>query len=388
MTIRMRVSAKLACASILGLLCSAMFVPAMAQSTREKFPADLQPFLDGVPDKLVNALWELRQGPPGTLVWKDGGGALGDAERKAYWSKWEKLTGWKVQNAAPSANPPDVEAQVQSGDPQFDVFETKSGANAILEERQGLLEQLDPELFDPIFAKFPKGYLHSKYWLEYTKSTGIVIWNLKKWPLSGKHPTDVTDLFNTKDFPGKRCFYKFLNATGTLEYPLLADGVDRDKLFPLDVTRALKKLDTIRGDIVWWTGGAQSVQFVLEGECDIGITWHGRAAALFLANPNTPLGIVWKNAQVGNAPFAIVKGTKRLKAAQAALAYAFTPKQMCELLNNVGYGVPLDESCLTDFAKKWAVTAEKIPLIIPADNEWYLKNYTEATDQFNGWLQK
>ncbi|HWK97283.1 MAG TPA: extracellular solute-binding protein [Pseudolabrys sp.] len=359
-----------------------------AASSRDKFPKELQPLLEGASDALTDALWELRQGPSGTVVWKDGGGALGEAERKAYWDGFEKLTNWKVQNVAPSANPPDVEAQVQSGDPQFDVFETKSGANAMLEQQQNLLEPLDPKLFGPIFAKFPKGYLHSTHWLEYTKSTGILIWNTKRWPKSGKHPTDITDLFNTKDFPGKRCLYKFLNATGTLEYPLLADGVPKDKLWPLDVNRALKKLDTIRNDIVWWTGGAQSVQLVLDGECDMGVTWHGRAANLFKQDPNTPLGVVWKNAEVGNAPFAIVKGTKRAKAAQAALAYAYTPKNMCTLLNTLGYGVPIDESCLTDFAKTWAVTADKIPLILPVDNDWYLKHYATATDQFNAWLQK
>lgn len=373
---------------LLGVASVSLALPAAAQDLRSRFPADVRPLLADLSDPLVKALLEVRESKPDTLIWRDGGGALGDAERKAYWDGWEKITGWKVRNVSPSANPPDVEAQVQSGNPQFDVFETKSGANAILEQQQNLLEKLDPELFDPIFAKFPKGYLHSPYWLEYTKSTGIVIFNKKKWPLSGKHPTDVTDLFNVKDFPGKRCFYKFLNATGTLEYPLLADGVPRDKLFPLDVDRALKKLDAIRDDIVWWTGGAQSVQLVLDGECDIGITWHGRAAALFAQNPDTPLGVVWKNAQVGNAPFAIVKGTQRAKAAQTALAYAFQGKQMCGLLNSLGYGVPIDESCLSDFAKNWAVTAEKIPLVIPADNDWYLKNYNEATDKFNAWLQK
>lgn len=379
---------KWASISAIALLSIVACANAHAQSARDKFPKELLPLLDGVSDALVDQLWELRQGPPGTLVWKDGGGALGDAERKAYWDGFEKLTNWKVQNAAPSANPPDVEAQVKSGDPQFDVFETKSGGNAVLETEQGLLEPLDPKLFGPIFAKFPKGYLHSTHWLEYTKSTGILIWSTKRWPMTGKHPTDVTDLFNTKDFPGKRCLYKFLNATGTLEYPLLADGVTKDKLWPLDVDRALKKLDTIRNDIVWWTGGAQSVQLVLDGECDMGVTWHGRAANLFKQDANTPIGVVWKNAEVGNAPFAIVKGTKRVKAAQAALAYAYTPKNMCTLLNNLGYGVPMDESCLTDFAKTWAVTAEKIPLIIAVDNDWYLKNYTEATDKFNAWLQK
>ena len=175
---------------------------------------------------------------------------------------------------------------------------------------------------------------------------------------------------------------------GTLEYPLLADGVARDKLFPLDVERALGKLQSIRTDIVWWTAGAQSVQFILDGECDIGMTWHGRVADLMRDDANTPIGEAWQDTMLVDVPFSIVKGAKHMQAAQSALAYALTPKPMCDFMNAVGYGVPYDDSCLNDFARKWGVTAEHLKQGIPVDNEWYAKNYAATTDRFNGWLAK
>ena len=53
------------------------------------------------------------------------------------------------------------------------------------------------------------------------------------------------DLFDTAKIPGKRTFYKW-SAPGVLEIALLADGVAPDKLYPLDLDRAFKKLDTIK----------------------------------------------------------------------------------------------------------------------------------------------
>jgi putative spermidine/putrescine transport system substrate-binding protein len=41
-----------------------------------------------------------------------------------------------------------------------------------------------------------------------------------------------------------------------LEIALLADGVAPDKLYPLDLDRAFKKLDTIKKNTIWWATNA------------------------------------------------------------------------------------------------------------------------------------
>ena len=58
----------------------------------------------------------------------------------------------------------------------------------------------------------------------------------------GNEPKCWADMFDTKEIPGKRTFYKW-SAPGVLEIALLADGVPADKLYPLDLDRAFKKLD-------------------------------------------------------------------------------------------------------------------------------------------------
>ena len=82
-------------------------------------------------------------------------------------------------------------------------------------------------------------------------------------------PKTWADLFDTTKFPGKRTFYKW-SAPGVIEVALLADGVAPAKLYPLDLDRAFKKLDTIKGDIIWWSGGAQSQQLLASAEASFG----------------------------------------------------------------------------------------------------------------------
>ena len=47
-----------------------------------------------------------------------------------------------------------------------------------------------------------------------------------------------------------------------LEFALMADGVPRDEVYatldtPEGVSRAFRKLDTIKDQVVWWEAGAQ-----------------------------------------------------------------------------------------------------------------------------------
>src|SRR3712207_9585689 len=71
-------------------------------------------------------------------------------------------------------------------------------------------------------------------------------------------PNNWVDLFDTRKFPGRRGLRK--DPSETLEVALLGDGVPPENLYPLDVDRALNKLDTIKDRIVWWETGTQLQQ--------------------------------------------------------------------------------------------------------------------------------
>ena len=364
-------------------------VPKDRQEIIDKFPRDVRRMLtDDIPTPVLGALLQTRQQGPETLVLKDSGGELFQGESEAFINEWQKITGWEVKNASPVATPGDVRAQVTSGRPEWDMIEIGSLGEAMLLEDEDLLDPIDTKLMAPLFEQFPEGYEHTDHWIQYSFFGVVLVWDTRKWPTSGQHPESaIEDLFNTQEFPGKRCLFNYPQFAGTLEYPLLASGVDPESLYPLTVDRALQELDKYRDDIVFWESGAESVQFIVNGECQIGVAWHGRPALRVKEDPDVPIGTSWKDALLIDAAYGIPKGAANAEAANSLLAYAFTPQNQCDFINTLGYGIPMDESCIDDFGKQWGVTEEnRAQTSVHQDPNYYAKNIDKLTEEFNAWL--
>lgn len=364
-------------------------VPEDRQEIIAQFPQDVQKLLtDDIPTPVLQALLEVRESGPETLVLKDSGGELFEGESAAFVDDWKRITGWDVKNASPVATPGDVRAQVASGRPEWDMIEIGSLGEAMLMENEDLLDPLDMDLLQPVFDEFPEGYEYTDYWVQYSYFGVVLLWDKRKWPDSGKHPESaINDLFNTEEFPGKRCLFNYPQFAGTLEYPLLAAGEDPENLYPLDTERALEELDKYRDDIVFWESGAESVQFILNGDCQIGVAWHGRPALRLKEDPNLPIGFSWEDALLIDAAYAIPKGAAHADAANSLLAYAFTPQNQCDFINELGYGIPIDESCINDFGRQWGVTEEnRAKTSVHQDPEYYSENGDQLLEEFNAWL--
>ncbi len=152
-------------------------------------------------------------------------------------------------------------------------------------------------------------------------------------------PKTWADLFDTTKFPGKRTFYKW-SAPGVIEAALLADGVPADKLYPLDLDRAFKKLDTIKSDIIWWSGGAQSQQLLASAEAPFGSVWNGRMTAL--AATGIKVETSWEQNITAADALVVPKGAPNAEAAMKFIALATSAEPAgcpCK-----GYGVRADQS--------------------------------------------
>jgi putative spermidine/putrescine transport system substrate-binding protein len=92
-------------------------------------------------------------------------------------------------------------------------------------------------------------------------------------------PRSWSDFFDTERFPGKRAFPKSIYA-GTAELALMADGVAKDDLYPLDFDRAFAKLDEIKSDLVFYDSYAQGQQFIVQGSASMIATANSRMIQL------------------------------------------------------------------------------------------------------------
>ena len=116
---------------------------------------------------------------------------------------------------------------------------------------------------------------------------------------------------------------------------LLADGVAPDKLYPLDLDRAFKKLDTIKSDIVWWSGGAQSQQLLASGEAPLGQFWNGRVFAV--QKDESSVGMSWHQNLTAADVLVVPKGSKSKAEAMKFLAMATSAKPQADMATLSNY---------------------------------------------------
>jgi putative spermidine/putrescine transport system substrate-binding protein len=150
-----------------------------------------------------------------------------------------------------------------------------------------------------------------------------------------KVPQNWADFWNVKDFPGSRALRN--DPMGTLEAALLSDGVPRDKLYPLDVDRAYKRLAQIKPDIaVWWSSGGQSAQLLNDGEVDMLMIWNGRVGAV--KKDNADVGFTYNDGILQNTQLCILKNAPNHATAVKFVDTAVSPDLQADLPKYIDYG--------------------------------------------------
>jgi putative spermidine/putrescine transport system substrate-binding protein len=329
----------------------------------------------------------LFDGLSGSVVWYDpGGGANTRAMEDSVFKAFIDETGVSVQSDY-NADMTKFFASLEAGRSPWSVVALGTPADFVNAKAKDYLEPLGSDV--PVDLLEPGTY--DEYGFRSQRYGILLAWNTDKWPESGRHPEDITDLFNTRDFPGKRCLFKYPQYGGVLESALLADGVSKDQLYPLDVERAFAKLDTIKDDIVWWTDGDRSVKLIESGDCDMGIVWSGRAFNA-VTKDQAPLAITWNGALYSDAYWAIPKGAPNAQAGRAMLTVWLQDKEAyLELVEAIPYTTPFKPGTVEypSSLKPWLPADENLENAILEDDEgYYAKNVEELNKQFTAWVTK
>jgi putative spermidine/putrescine transport system substrate-binding protein len=271
----------------------------------------------------------------GTVIVYDGGGAMGAAQRKAYSEPFEAETGIKVVHQA--GVPAGVQrAAILAGAPKHDVANISGGALASFAQ-EGLLtpidygwwEQADRDGYDlvPASTFASPAMLYSM----------LVVFDRSRF--KDKAPGSWVDIWNVRDFPGRRSLAAGTNAAdgATFEIALMADGVPPDKLYPLDWERALRSLDRLRAEVVkWWANGAESVQLLVDKQSSAGSAWNGRVDG---ANEQgATLGTSWNQGILQWAGWAVPKGAANVENAMKYIAFMSRPEPQARFSDLITYG--------------------------------------------------
>lgn len=306
------------------------------------------------------------------------GGSTQAAQEQAWAIPFTSLSDIKVVQDGPT-DYGKLKAMVESGNVQWDLVDVEADF-AYRAAAEGLLEPLDFSVIDTskIDPRFVSDYGIGSFYFSF-----VLAFNKNSLK---KEPSSWQQLFDLEGFPGKRALYKW-PSPGVLEMTLIADGVAMEDLYPLDLDRAFKKLDTIKDQIIWWGGGAQSQQLLASGEASMGMFWNGRVFSLM--DDGLPVGISWKDNLVMSDFLVIPKGAKNKDAAMKFLAYSTSAQGQADFATLTAYSpINTESNQLIDPGLNAYLPTSYSDDQISLDYQYWAQHGQDISTRWNNWLLK
>jgi len=329
----------------------------------------------------LSAIGRSARAAAGKVIVRTGGGAYEDALRKAIFEPFTAETGIEVVPFA--TNVAKLVAMVEAHDIQVDVADLGEFTTVTFETR-GALEKIDR-------AKFKRTNLADVDTVEdyyVGENTYATVMGYSTDAFASAHPRNWAEFWDVKTFPGARMLEDMAAEFPNFEFALLADGVPMDKLYPLDIARALGKLREIRSNITkWWDSGAVSAQMLANKQVVIGSVWSGRILALI--DENAPVAIEWNQSSRQLQALCILKGAPNLENAHQYIDFAMQPKQQAEVARLSGYG-PINRKAFEHIdaamAARLPTSPEHLKSSFATNARWWVEHRAEVADKWQAFV--
>ena len=197
-------------------------------------------------------------------------------------------------------------------------------------------------------------------------------------------PADWAEFWDLSRFAGTRALRR--SPVGTLEFALLADGVEVSELYPLDVPRAFASLDRIRDATQFYEDGKSPVEFVRTGQAGLASAWSVRTE---LPDVQSLVKVQWNGGMLAADSWVIPRGAPNTDVAMSFVNFATraVPTANYTRLENFG---PVNSDAL-------ALLRPDIVATLPNDPEhfdqqffenwpWWADQREALTAQFEDWL--
>ncbi|WP_419899035.1 extracellular solute-binding protein [Roseomonas sp. USHLN139] len=326
----------------------------------------------------------LAQRGSGEVIVAATGGLMERSLQEHFYKRFESEVGIRVRSVPIEL--PDQWARARAGQRSGNVpFDVVTATPPDLIQHADILAPVDCSM--PGIAAhalpngcFPEGIIR-------TAGGMALTWSKKAFPNGG--PQSWADFFDVQKFPGSRS----LPDTGDREWwvplaALMADGVEREKLFPMDVDRAYRKLDTLKRHVAaWWKSGDNSMQIMRGGDAVMTMVYSSRAVPLAKSGE---FDFTWNQAirDVGN--WAVLKGGPNTANAMRFLDFFVqNPQEHLAFSEKVSFDsnnreaptmVPEGER---RYRASWPANWEKLVI---ADYAWIAANRTALRERWVTWL--
>ncbi|WP_149536078.1 ABC transporter substrate-binding protein [Siccirubricoccus phaeus] len=269
----------------------------------------------------------------GEVIIRNPGGVYDDVMRKYVYDPFTQATGIKVTAVAATAAK--LLAMFRANNVELDVIDA---GDSILEQlrRQNALAPLDygnwrwtkPDDI-PAEVRLPTRAANMLY-------GSVLAYSKEAFP-DGRHPKSWAEFWDATKFPGPRSLADMATGNPYLEFALLADGVPKDKLYPIDIDRAFRAMGRIRPQIrKFWDTGALSAQMMADKEVVLAGLWNGRVQVLM--DRGAPLGIEWNENMIEVQAVGIFKDAKNVAGGQKLIDFMLQPEAQAGYCRDLTYG--------------------------------------------------
>ncbi len=310
------------------------------------------------------------------------GGLMQEVQQKAYFEPFEKITGIKVR-AFPGSDATKIKAMVDTGNVEWDMAQLSRGSIMNLQKRGDYFEKIDYDIVD--------SGVEPQYRFEY--GLEMLVWAqvlaYRTDAFKGAVPSGWADFWDTKKFPGDRAMFG-TNSGGwpEMEFALMAAGVPADKLYPIDIDKALASYSKIKKDVFkWWDTGAVPIQLLTDREVTMTTVWNGRMAALQAAG--VPAAVSWNQGLLKRDAWGIPKGAKNKVNAMKFAAYSTMAIPQARVSLGIPYGSVNAKSNEYIPTERLAVLPSAPDIkkqLVNYNYDWWIDNREAVIPKFNKWL--
>ena len=354
--------------------CSSSSSEATATAEPEPEPSNTPVLVETVAGFDDPGRWEGR-----TLTVTSWGGDYQQAQHQAIFEPFERLTGVRIETT--TTDLAILRSQVDSGTVVWDVCDVliedvlplaNLGAIAAIDFVEIETEDLIPE------AMMEHALASSFY-------STILAYRADFWE-GGREPANWMDFWDVERFPCSRGLHR--DPQTTLEFALIADGVEIDDLYPLDVERALDSLERIRPHLLlWWEQGAQPSQMITSGDIDMVSVWNSRIERL--SAEGARVLIQWNQGALSGDAWVLPNGSENRDVAMDFLRFASRPEPGAAFSSLVPFG-PVNERVFDllddEFQERLPTSPGLRSQQFHVDQEWWFANRESVGVLFEEWL--
>lgn len=329
-------------------------------------------------------IWSRKSSAATQVVVRTPGGVFDDVKRETVYEPFKKETGIEVVPVA--ATIAKLMAMMKSGQSELDVIDT--GDNALLELERGKFlrpipyadfKYTNPDDIDPVVRRSHQlgSFIYAM----------VMAYNTKLIK-PGTEPKSWAEFWDTNKIPGRRTLADMASGSVGLEYALLADGVPMDKLYPIDIDRALRVMSRLRPSIPkFWDTGALSTTMVTSGEVAMGSLWSTRVQAAM--RQGEPIAISWNQNALLVQAYGIPSNTKNVEAARKYIDYASSPEVQSRWLAKYA-AIPVNMKSYSATSKDLIDPSTGTPWTkskgFLLDIEWWANNRNQVSAAWSKWI--